>query len=97
MKNRTRLPVTWMPPAALESAIEGTRSGTERHARTTAVAITAAAQNGTSRRAHQPAIAYIESDVRTSDSIIPSRRSVRSGLGTINGSGCTDGTIGNAR
>jgi hypothetical protein len=32
-------------------------------------------QNGTSGRAHQPATAYIESDVRTSEAIIQSRRS----------------------
>ena len=32
----------------LESAIEGTRSGTERRARTTTVAVVGAAQNGTS-------------------------------------------------
>jgi hypothetical protein len=37
-----------VPPTAPESAIKRTRSGTERRARTTAVAILAEAQNGTS-------------------------------------------------
>jgi hypothetical protein len=38
-------------------------------------------QNGTSGRAHQPATAYIESDVRTSEAIIQSRRYLKPGLG----------------
>jgi hypothetical protein len=40
--------VLWVPPTARESAIERIRSGAEQRARTTAVAIVAAAQNGTS-------------------------------------------------
>jgi hypothetical protein len=81
MQSRTRLPVPWMPPAAPESAIERTRSGAEQRARTTVIATLAAAQNGTSRRAHQPDTAYIESDVRTSEATIQSRRSACAGPG----------------
>jgi hypothetical protein len=40
--------VLWVPPTASESAIEHTRSGAEQPTRTTAEAILAAAQNGTS-------------------------------------------------
>ncbi len=58
-----------------ESAFKRIPARTERRDRTTAVSTLAAAQNGTSRRAHQPATAYIESDVRTSEAIIQIRRS----------------------
>jgi len=44
--------VPWLPPTAPESAIKRTRSGAELRARTTAVALVTAAQNGTSGRAH---------------------------------------------
>jgi hypothetical protein len=40
--------VLWVRPTAPELAIEHTGSGSEQHARTTAIAILAAAQNGTS-------------------------------------------------
>jgi hypothetical protein len=76
IENRSRQPVLWVPPTAPESAIKLTRSGAEQRARTTAAGCRRAAPNGTSRRAHQPANAYIESDVRTSETIIQSRRFV---------------------
>ena len=44
IQNRARQPVLWVPPTAPESAIERTRSGAEQRARSTAVAILAAAQ-----------------------------------------------------
>jgi len=47
IEKRARQPVLWVPPTARESAIERIRSGAEQRARTTAVAIVAAAQNGT--------------------------------------------------
>ena len=60
---------------APESAITRAQPRAERRDRTTTVAIAGTVQNGTSGRAHQPATAYIESDVRTSEAIIQSRRS----------------------
>jgi hypothetical protein len=39
--------VLWVPPAAPESAIDRNREGAEQRARTTVLAILAAAQNGT--------------------------------------------------
>ena len=47
IENRSRQPVLWVPPTALESAIEHTRPGAEQRARTTGIAIQPAAQNGT--------------------------------------------------
>jgi hypothetical protein len=52
LQNRARQPVLWVPPTAPESAIERTRSGAEQRARSTAVAILAAARNGTYACAH---------------------------------------------
>jgi hypothetical protein len=48
IENRARQPVLWVPPTAPESAISLLRPTTERRARTTAIAIQPAAQNGTS-------------------------------------------------
>src|SRR5450759_3386034 len=50
IQNRSRQPVLWVPPTTPDSAIERTPSGAEQRARTTAVAILAAVQNGTSAR-----------------------------------------------
>ena len=47
-QDHARQPVLWMSPAVPEWPIEGTCSGTEQPAGTRAIAITAAAQNGTS-------------------------------------------------
>src|SRR5665213_868811 len=48
IENRAWQPVLQVAPTAPESAIERTRSGTERRDRTTTVALVPAAQNGTS-------------------------------------------------
>src|ERR1035437_5432545 len=48
IENRFRQPKRWAPSTVLEPAIEHTRPGAEQRARTTAIAIQPAAQNGTS-------------------------------------------------
>ncbi len=69
IQNRCRQPVPWVPPIAPESAIKRTRSGTERRARTTAVAILASTQNGTSgvqaTRCHVSADSGLTTGART--------------------------------
>jgi hypothetical protein len=46
-QNRDCQPVLWLPPTASESPIEDARWGAEQRARSTAVAILAAAHIGT--------------------------------------------------